>query len=134
MKTILLSAALILLSACSNEDDAVDFYESVQLGKKIFDENCAQCHGSNGQGTVEDWTKKLPDGKYPPPPLNGTAHAWHHSPQDLLQSINEGSIKLGGVMPGFKDKLNNQEKRALVDYIYSLWSPEIQRAYNKRFK
>ncbi len=134
MKIFLLSVTLILLSACSNEDDAANFYESVQLGKKIFDENCVQCHGSNGQGAVKDWTKKLASGKYPPPPLNGSAHTWHHSPQAILQSINEGSIKRGGVMPGFKDQLNAEEKRAIVNYIYNLWSPEIQRAYNKRFK
>jgi len=73
-------------------------------------------------------------GAYPAPPLNGSAHSWHHSRATLLASINEGGIKLGGTMPGFKNKLTDDEKKALLDYMYSLWPKTIQQKYDARFK
>ena len=41
---------------------------------------------------------------------------------------------MGGQMPGFEERLSEQEKLALLDYIYSLWPGEIQTKYDKRFK
>ena len=71
---------------------------------------------------------------FPPPPLNGTAHTWHHSPESLMNTIDNGGVKLGGWMPAFKDQLNTTEKQAVLDYIYDLWPEEIQQKYNSRFK
>lgn len=133
MRFLLLSLILILLSACGS-DNSTSFNESVELGKKMFKENCIVCHGSKGQGVIKDWKKPLTNGTYPPPPLNGTAHTWHHSPKVLLRTINEGGVQLGGTMPGFKNKLSDKEKQALIDYIYSLWPEKIKQKYNKRFK
>jgi len=41
---------------------------------------------------------------------------------------------MGGQMPGFEGRLSEEEKLALLDYIYSLWPSEIQTKYDKRFK
>ena len=41
---------------------------------------------------------------------------------------------MGGQMPGFEGRLNEEEKQALIDYIYSLWPSEIQSKYDERFK
>ena len=41
---------------------------------------------------------------------------------------------MGGMMPGFEQRLSEEEKLALIDYIYSLWPSEIQSKYDKRFK
>jgi len=37
-------------------------------------------------------------------------------------------------MPAFAKRLSEDEKQAVLDYIYSLWPNEIQTKYNKRFK
>ncbi|SMM99753.1 Cytochrome c family protein [uncultured Candidatus Thioglobus sp.] len=103
-------------------------------GKAIFEQNCLVCHGKAGRGLFKDWKKRQPDGKFPAPPLNGTAHTWHHSPKLLLQTINNGGVKFGGTMPGFKDKLTDTEKQAILDYLYSLWPQDIQQKYSARFK
>lgn len=65
--------------------------------------------------------------------LNGTAHAWHHSPTQLLRTINDGGVQFGGQMLGFKNQLSEAEKQALLDYIYSLWTEDIQQKYDARF-
>ena len=41
---------------------------------------------------------------------------------------------MGGMMPGFEQRLSEEKKLALIDYIYSLWPNEIQSKYDKRFK
>ena len=117
MKILILAAltsVTLSLMACSSDDDKnatqkVEgrWYTSLQIteGKKVFSNNCAACHGSERQGLTENWKKSLPDGSYPPPPLNGTAHTWHHSKEQLLRTINTGGVPLGGVMPAFNDKL-----------------------------
>ena len=135
MKKILLILVTLFISGCFDGDDAqAESKDSIQLGKLTFNTNCVACHGKGAQGLTRDWKQKLANGNFPAPPLNGTAHAWHHSPQVLLSTINNGGAKLGGWMPGFKDKLNDEEKQGLLDYIHSLWPAELQQKYDKRYK
>ena len=60
--------------------------EQVLQGKKLFAENCAACHGKNAEATT-DWKKRDANGNLVPPPLNGTAHAWHHPMKILRRTI-----------------------------------------------
>ena len=94
-------------------------------GQLVFSEHCASCHGVNAQGLVEDWRQRLADGSLPPPPLDGTAHAWHHPLPVLLQVIDAGGIALGGNMPAFAQVLTDEQKRSAVAYFQSFWSDEI---------
>ena len=100
---------------------------------KVFNKNCISCHGSEGVG-IKNWKVKDENGNYPAPPLNGTAHTWHHSPAQLLYTINNGGVEMGGQMPAFSERLNEQEKLALIEYMYSLWPSEIQKKYDEMFK
>lgn len=133
----------LFLAACDNDKQTenisgkkVDgrWYTSSQLlrGKKVFKDNCAACHGDKGQGLAEDWRKPLANDTYPPPPLNGTAHTWHHSTEALLRTIDHGGIPLGGTMPAFKDKLSENEKEAVLAHVMSFWSDDIYKAWVKR--
>ncbi|NIP23545.1 MAG: cytochrome c, partial [Phycisphaerae bacterium] len=79
--------------------------DQVELGEEIYRSNCLVCHKESGMAT-EDWKKKDVDGKFPPPPLNGTAHTWHHDLGILRKTVLEGGVKLGGSMPGFKGVLS----------------------------
>ena len=101
-------------------------------GKGVFKDNCAACHGASGEGLTADWKKPDAAGKFPAPPLNGTAHTWHHSKGLLMRTVNEGGIALGGTMPPFKDKLTNQEKEAVLAHVMSLWPQNIYEAWQKR--
>jgi len=103
----------------------------VELGRKVYALNCVGCHLDNAQGTAS-WKDRSPDGSYPPPPLNGSAHTWHHPLAILKKVIDEGGVPLGGKMPGFKDKLNEEEKLAVISYFQSFWSGEIYDAWITR--
>lgn len=94
-------------------------------GKSIFLEHCAGCHGERAQGLTSDWKKRQADGSFPPPPLDGTAHAWHHPLALLVKTINDGGAVYGGKMPAFGNQLSDADKRAVIAYFQSFWSDEI---------
>jgi len=100
-------------------------HDQVTLGAKLFSENCAVCHGKEAEGTVSDWKQRMDNGSFPPPPLNGTAHAWHHPTSMLLQVINEGGGAYGGMMPAFSGILENSETLAVIAYFQNFWTDEI---------
>ncbi len=104
----------------------------VEYGDKVFQQNCAVCHGSNAEGT-RDWKKTDANGNYPPPPLNGSAHAWHHPIDQLARSIKQGGVKLGGVMPPFGNKLSDQEVLAAIAFFQSKWPDQVYDTWHQRF-
>ena len=71
----------------------------VMAGAPLYQEHCAGCHGADGSATAE-WRTPDANGIYPPPPLDGSAHTWHHPLVLLEQTIVDGGAKFGGVMPG----------------------------------
>lgn len=101
----------------------------VEQGRQVFMTHCASCHGQSAEGLAEDWRQRLPDGSFPPPPLNGTAHAWHHPLSVLLQVINEGGVPLGGRMPAFATTLSDAEKLSAVAYFQQFWTDDIYQAW-----
>ncbi len=92
-------------------------------GEKLFLENCAECHGENGEGNPK-WREKDEDGKYPPPPVNGEGHAWHHPTKVLRDYIKFGSIEKGGNMEGFKDSIGDSEVDDIIAWFKSKWPDE----------
>ncbi len=97
-------------------------------GLKIYQKNCASCHGKNAEGTP-DWRKTEGDGMFPPPPLNGTGHTWHHPTKVLVNLIKDGTAKTGGKMPAWKDKLSQQEINDILTWIKAQWPDEIYAAW-----
>ncbi len=134
---IVLLCLSVLLAGCeqSNGETKVAgrWYtpSQVELGRKVYAENCISCHNENARGTF-DWKQAGADGSYPPPPLNGTAHAWHHPLKILKKVIEEGGMPLGGKMPGFGAKLNEEKKLAVISYFQSFWTDEIYGAWITR--
>lgn len=131
----------LMLVGCSDKSDqpptvAGRWYTVAQTleGKDLYKTNCISCHNVNGRGAVRNWQQRLEDGSYPPPPLNGTAHTWHHSKQALAHTINNGGLALGGKMPGFKDKLDDLQVEALIAYIQNLWPDDIYQNWESRNK
>jgi len=98
--------------------------EQVDAGKLLFREHCAVCHGKNAEATP-DWKTTNSAGQYPPPPLNGSAHAWHHPIAALKQVILKGGALYGGQMPAWEGKLTNAEIYALIASFQSYWSDDV---------
>lgn len=106
--------------------------DQVKQGAAVFSKHCAECHGQHAQGLAEDWRQKLPDGSYPPPPLNGSAHAWHHSLSSLKRTVRDGGIRLGGKMPPFKYKLSDEEIESVIAFFQDKWIDEVYAAWLQR--
>lgn len=101
-------------------------------GARLFQLNCAICHGKYGEG-AKNWRHPDKDGKNPAPPLNGTGHTWHHSTKALVNVIRNGTAKIGGNMPAWKDKLSNSEVSLILTWITAQWPDEIYTAWYNRF-
>ncbi|MEA3290830.1 MAG: cytochrome c [Pseudomonadota bacterium] len=99
--------------------------EQVAAGEAVFRENCLECHGERAAGKAVDWRKPDAEGKFPPPPLNGTAHAWHHPKQILFDTVTAGGAPLGGWMPAFGGKLSKEEILAAIAYLQHLWPDSV---------
>ena len=121
----------VLLVACGSDGETTTdtgrWYTSgqVQRGNVLFQANCAVCHGNQAQGLAEDWMARDSAGNLPPPPLNGTAHAWHHPMTVLDQVIASGGMPYGGTMPGFAEQLDGQERQEIIAFFQSFWTDEI---------
>lgn len=107
--------------------------DQIMRGEAVYNTNCINCHGKNGEATAE-WRKTGADGKYPPPPLNGTAHTWHHSTAVLKKTILEGTPPEYGSMPPWKDILTEQQVDDVIVWIKSLWPDEIYDVWYKNFE
>ena len=106
--------------------------DMLEQGQSLFRANCAVCHGQNAEGTVTNWHERDANGKLPPPPLNGTAHTWHHPVDGLALTIRNGTQSIGGNMPPWKDKLSNDEIFSIIIWLTSLWPDEIYQAWLQR--
>ena len=105
-------------------------------GLELYTKNCASCHMGNLAGNP-DWKSGVDDdGQRLPPPLNGTGHTWHHSPDQLFQVIRYGYKKFDpnykGKMLGNED-LSEEDVWSILGYIKSIWPEEIRTKYNSHF-
>ena len=142
LKSIIFLIFILSISSYAYADNHFpilkDSKEQVELGKILYNKNCASCHGNKLEG-AKDWQSLDEDGHRKAPPLNGTAHTWHHHPDELLHQI----IKLGlpnlvkdyqGKMLGFEDKLSDKDIDSTLAYIKTYWSKEIYQRHIKMSK
>jgi len=117
--------------------NVVEPEEIIYEGKVLYLANCATCHGVNLQGNPNWRSGTDKDGQRLPPPLNGTGHTWHHSPEPLFQIIKYG-LKIydenyEGKMVG-NENLTNKEIYSLLEYIKSVWPEELRTNYTENYK
>jgi mono/diheme cytochrome c family protein len=117
-----------LLAGCNSAEP-----ENIELGKKVYVQECASCHGLKLEGQP-DWRQKLANGRMPAPPHDDSGHTWHH-PDDVLFGITKHGLVppyapagYASDMPAFAGKLSDAEIRAVLAYIASHWSPEVKKA------
>lgn len=117
------------VSAPPGSTDASDA-DLVALGRKVYEENCASCHGVNLRGQP-DWRSPLPNGRFPAPPHDDSGHTWHHDDQTLFAITKFGAAKFTGLdiesdMPIYEDILSDAEIWAALAYIKQSWSEKIR--------
>ena len=101
------------------------------LGRKLYAQHCAACHGANLEGQP-NWQTPNADGKLPAPPHDASGHTWHHSDRELFQITKHGMCEyLPGHksdMPGFETILTDAEIWSILKFIKSTW-PAREREY-----
>ncbi len=85
-----ISASTLLLAACSppGEEERLqkmglppsDFVADVRQGKKLFEANCAVCHGKTARGSDQG-----------PPLIHKVYESSHHSDLAFYRAVKEGS-------------------------------------------
>ena len=75
-------------------------------GRKVFEDNCAGCHGDDGGGGTG-------------PELKGNSDA--ESADRTVNQIREG----GGGMPAFDDRLERQELADVAAYVTKDLAPDL---------
>lgn len=123
------------LAGCGSagSGDAAPAAEVVTLGERVYQANCASCHGANGEGQP-NWQSRRADGTLPAPPHNASGHTWHHPDEVLLDIIRRGGQAVyGGTgltsgMPPFGERLTDAEIEAILAYLKTLWG-EDERQY-----
>jgi cytochrome c oxidase cbb3-type subunit III len=79
----------------------------LSLGKKLFADNCAACHGDEAKGNPEIGAPNLGD------------RIWLYGPDEatIVEVITNGK---NGVMPAWADRLDPATLKALAVYVHSL--------------
>jgi mono/diheme cytochrome c family protein len=104
---VLLAAAAILAGGAGWAGCGKLFPQRSQ-GETLYVENCADCHGMDGRGNTARCMGQ--------PYADLADDDWKNGGDDtaVANSIGEGSF---GLMPAFREKLDDQQIRALVAYI-----------------
>ena len=111
----------------------------VSSGRRIYTENCAECHGKRLRGEAR-WWQRGPDGYLKAPPLDGSGHSAHHADRELFRAVRDGpgAIRARGKgyrtkMPTFRGALTEAEIWSVLAYIKSRWTARIRRRHARCF-
>jgi mono/diheme cytochrome c family protein len=83
--------------------------EAIAAGKQAYGEHCRSCHGEKGDGRGE----KAAELSVAPGDFTDAAAMRRRTDGELFWQITRGRLP----MPSFEDKLSDQERWQLVDYI-----------------
>jgi mono/diheme cytochrome c family protein len=105
-------------------------FDNAQItrGGKVYQQNCASCHGANGEG-ASNWRQRDANDQFPPPPLNGSGHTWHHPLGALRYTIRNGTQAIGGSMPAWKGKISNEDIDAVIAWFQAKWPEQAYAAW-----
>lgn len=90
--------------AMSIEEVAADT-QAREIGQRLFLNNCAQCHGSDAQGSTSF------------PNLTNKDWLYGGSPEQIMQSITNGRH---GIMPSMSAQVSASEASDIAQYVRSL--------------
>lgn len=83
----------------------------LEAGAGLYADACAACHGVEGEGFAAPGI--------PAPPLDGSAHSWHHADEQIVGLIRRG----GTQMPAVGATWSDEQIRAVMAYVKQRWEP-----------
>ena len=123
VRSAIICMLALALSACRLPKSGSNLGEATAIGKALYEQHCASCHGLEGEGQP-DWKVPGPNGVYPAPPHTADGHTWHHADQLLLQIMANGGSRPNSSMPGFREQLTATEMAAILAYIKTFWGEQ----------
>lgn len=137
----LVAIALLLLGACEKKEppsgkdtlpalpgDRLASLDALVRGARLYQENCAQCHGPEAQGHP-DWRNPQ---VIAAPPLDGSGNAWKRSRQDLIAIVKNGASRNGvPAMPAWNGRLSDQDIGDITAWYQALWPAEVYDRWRK---
>ena len=107
----------------------------VSLGKQVYAQNCASCHGVALEGQA-NWRQRGDDEYMPAPPHDETGHTWHHPDTYLFFMTKYGIEKMIGKtypnnMPAYEDELSDDEIIAVLSFIKSTWPIAVKQQHDQ---
>ena len=109
--------------------------QQVALGRQVYADYCASCHGVHLEGQP-DWRRRKPDGHLPAPPHDYHGHTWRHPDVDLFGMVKEGMAAYAAPgyqtdMKGYAGVLTDAQIWAVIAFIKSSWPPEFRTYQSK---
>jgi mono/diheme cytochrome c family protein len=119
----ILAALVLALAACGGDggQPAVDVGDAATLGQRTFDQWCVPCHGAGGEGFVNALNA---------PALNASGESHLLTDEAILAAIIDGGAASGGVMAPLGDQLSEEQERAVLEYVHTLWTDEQRAAHD----
>lgn len=114
-----------------------DDREVLDVGRKVYAQHCAACHGAQLQGQVPNWRERDAAGRLPAPPHDASGHTWHHPDEVLLRITKFGVAKAANLpdydsaMPAYEGVLTDAEIVAVLSWIKSQWPPDVRRRHDE---
>lgn len=106
--------------------------EVLALGRTIYEQRCAACHGAKLEGQP-DWRVRDAAGLLPAPPHDASGHTWHHPDAVLFDITKYGVAKAANLkdyrsaMPAFEGTLTDAQIVAVLSWIKAQWPEEIRK-------
>jgi len=147
-KWLCLLLAFSLLVACSEDKkkpakveqaetpvtkgDARFDIATISRGARVYQENCAQCHGPEAQGHP-DWRHAKQQGYAAAPPLDGTGPVAGMKKSQIVAVIKNG-VKYNGqpVMPGWNGRVSDQDIDDVITWFQALWPSDVYASWQRR--
>lgn len=125
------SAELDASGAQETEMQSLFDLERVARGARLFQENCAQCHGPQAQGHP-DWQRARKEGYAAAPPLNGTGTDISLSRERMVEVIRKGAKRKGVmVMPAWKGRVDDEQITDIISWYQALWPAETYQLWRR---
>ncbi len=107
--------------------------ESLNRGARLFQQNCAQCHGPEAQGHP-DWQRQS---KFyaAAPPLNGKGNDWKLSKAKFARIVKYGLSRNGvAIMPAWHARLSDRDIDDIITWSQALWPTDVYEKWLKANK
>lgn len=132
MRKLVVDAMIIVVSQVvivrANGATPLSDADRVNSGRAVYEQHCASCHGANAEG-APNWQERDAHGELPAPPHNAEGHTWRHSDAELYKMVVKGwrdpfNKTKQLTMPAFGDVLSQDQVRAVITYLKTLWTSE----------